>query len=257
MTPALGSRPPVTGSCAVSPWTVCRLASPYSSMTRRLICQRPSGRRRGVDPSLLPRRFAAMERVGLCLAEVPPDGVQALSWEVIRVEVLFERVAGLDIGKESLCVCVRTPGPRGRRVSRTRPFATTTRSLEVTRDWLLAQSVTIAAMESTSTYWKAPFCCLEEVLEVWLLNAAHIKAVLGLAAGMITALIGLDAGAVDRRRHHRCAGPRAGRRGRLPLIQPTAPDRQPGRRRPGIADDRAILTTEPAAPPCTRPKVLT
>jgi hypothetical protein len=30
--------------------------------------------------------------------------------EVIRVEVLFERIAGLDIGKESLCVCVRTPG---------------------------------------------------------------------------------------------------------------------------------------------------
>lgn len=30
-----------------------------------------------------------------------------------------------------------------------------------------------------STYWKAPFYCLEEVLEVWLLNAAHIKAVPG------------------------------------------------------------------------------
>src|SRR5205807_9836826 len=26
-------------------------------------------------------------------------------------------------------------------------------------------------------YWKAPFYCLEEVLEVWLVNAAHIKAV--------------------------------------------------------------------------------
>src|SRR4051794_17030849 len=30
--------------------------------------------------------------------------------------------------------------------------------------------VTVAAMESTSTYWKAPFYCLEEVMEVWLLN---------------------------------------------------------------------------------------
>ncbi|MGY1829050.1 IS110 family transposase [Geodermatophilus sp. SYSU D01180] len=94
------------------------------------------------------------------------------------MEVLFERVAGLDIGKASLTVCVRTPGPRGRRAE-TRTFATTTRSLEVMRDWLLAQGVTIAAMESTSTYWKAPFYCLEEVLEVWLLNAAHIKAVPG------------------------------------------------------------------------------
>ena len=99
--------------------------------------------------------------------------------EVIGVEVLFERVAGLDIGKESLCVCVRAPGPRGRRVSQTRTFKTTTRSLVVMRDWLLAEGVTIAAMESTSTYWKAPFYCLEEVMEVWLLNAAHMKAVPG------------------------------------------------------------------------------
>ncbi|MCW2898623.1 MAG: transposase family protein [Streptosporangiaceae bacterium] len=32
-------------------------------------------------------------------------------------------------------------------------------------------------MESTSTYWKAPFYCLEEMMEVWLANAAHIKAI--------------------------------------------------------------------------------
>ena len=30
------------------------------------------------------------------------------------MEVLFERVAGLDIGKETLTVCVRTPGSAGR-----------------------------------------------------------------------------------------------------------------------------------------------
>ena len=34
-------------------------------------------------------------------------------------------------------------------------------------------------MESTSTYWKPPFYCLEEVMTVWLLNAAHMKAVPG------------------------------------------------------------------------------
>jgi transposase len=92
------------------------------------------------------------------------------------VEVLFERVAGLDIGKATLTVCVRTPGPRGRR-SEVRTFPTTTRALESMRDWLLACGVTVAAMESTSTYWKAPFYCLEEVMDVWLANAAHIKAI--------------------------------------------------------------------------------
>src|SRR3954453_9788847 len=92
------------------------------------------------------------------------------------MELLFERVAGVGIGKASLTACVRTPGPRGRR-SEVRTFATTTRALEGMRDWLLSCGVTVAAMESTSTYWKAPFYCLEEVMEVWLANAAHIKAI--------------------------------------------------------------------------------
>ena len=95
------------------------------------------------------------------------------------MEVMFERVAGLDVGKESVTVCVRMPGPRRSAARETRTFKTTTGSLRVMRDWLVESGVTIAAMESTSTYWKPPFYCLEEVMEVWLLNAAHMKAVPG------------------------------------------------------------------------------
>jgi transposase len=94
------------------------------------------------------------------------------------MEVMFDRVAGLDVGKESVTVCLRIPGPRGRR-SETRTFKTTTGSLAVMRDWLVEAGVCIAAMESTSTYWKPPFYCLEDVMDVWLLNAAHMKAVPG------------------------------------------------------------------------------
>jgi transposase len=94
------------------------------------------------------------------------------------MEVMFDRVAGLDVGKDSVTVCLRTPGSRGRR-SETRTFKTTTGSLQVMRDWLVEAGVRIAAMESTSTYWKPAFYCLEEVMEVWLLNAAHMKAVPG------------------------------------------------------------------------------
>ena len=65
------------------------------------------------------------------------------------MEVMFDRVAGLDVGKETVAVCLRTPGPKGRRRAETR-------------------------RESTSVYWKPPFYCLEEVMEVWLLNAAHM-----------------------------------------------------------------------------------
>jgi transposase len=95
------------------------------------------------------------------------------------MEVMFDRVAGLDVGKETVTVCLRTPGPRGGRRSETRTFKTMTGSLQVVRDWLVEAGVSIAAMESTSAYWKAPVYCLEEQMTVWLLNAAHMKAVPG------------------------------------------------------------------------------
>jgi hypothetical protein len=70
--------------------------------------------------------------------------------------VIFDRVAGLDVGKETVTVCVRTPGARGGRRSETRTFKTMFGSLRVMRDWLVEAGVSIAAMESTSTYWKPP-----------------------------------------------------------------------------------------------------
>ena len=94
------------------------------------------------------------------------------------MEIMYDRVAGLDVGKATVTVCVRTPGRRGRH-SEIRTYKTTTGSLQLMRDWLLECGVQIAAMESTSTYWKPPFYCLEEVMETWLLNAAHMKAVPG------------------------------------------------------------------------------
>jgi transposase len=36
------------------------------------------------------------------------------------MDVWFDRVAGLDVGKASVTVCVRTPGPDGRRGAETR-----------------------------------------------------------------------------------------------------------------------------------------
>src|SRR5688500_6191033 len=117
------------------------------------------------------------ERVGLCPGRGPSGRRPSVSRRRRDpMEVMHERVAGLDIGKATLTVCVRTPGPRGRH-SETRTYPTTTRALGSMRDWLLERGVAIAAMESTSTYWKPAFYCLEEVLEVWLCNAAHIKAV--------------------------------------------------------------------------------
>ena len=54
-----------------------------------------------------------------------------------------------------------------------------TRSLVVMADWLCECGVELAAMESTATYWKPVFFCLEDRMECWLLNAAQMKAVPG------------------------------------------------------------------------------
>jgi transposase len=95
------------------------------------------------------------------------------------MDVLFDRVAGLDVGKTSVTVCVRTPGPDGRRSAETRTVSTMTRSVEFMADWLVECGVRLGGMESTATYWKPVFYCLEDRLETWLLNAAHMKAVPG------------------------------------------------------------------------------
>lgn len=50
------------------------------------------------------------------------------------MEVLVERVAGLDIGKADLKARVRVPGPRGGRRQEVRTFARTTGSLLRLRD---------------------------------------------------------------------------------------------------------------------------
>lgn len=73
------------------------------------------------------------------------------------MDVLVDRVAGLDIGKAIVVACVRTPGPNRKRVSEIRTFRTMTRSLVVMADWLVECGVTQAAMESTSTSWKPVF----------------------------------------------------------------------------------------------------
>ena len=95
------------------------------------------------------------------------------------MDVIVDRVAGLDVGKASVTVCVRTPGKGRSRTNEVRTFSTMTRQLQVMAAWLVENGVTLAAMESTATYWKPPFYCLEEHMETWLLNAAHIKAVPG------------------------------------------------------------------------------
>lgn len=95
------------------------------------------------------------------------------------MDLMFDRVAALDLAKASLTACVRVPGPRGGRSSTTRTFVTTVGGLLVLRDWLVAERVQVVSMESTGVYWKPAYYLLEDTVECWLLNAHQVKTVPG------------------------------------------------------------------------------
>ena len=95
------------------------------------------------------------------------------------MEILYPRCAGLDVHKESVAVCVLTPGPQAEPDKQIQQFGTTTGELRRLRDWLGAHGVTHAAMESTGVYWKPVFNILESACQLILVNARHVKQVPG------------------------------------------------------------------------------
>jgi hypothetical protein len=52
------------------------------------------------------------------------------------VELMFESCTGVDIGKDEVVACVRTPGTGGKgRAEQTRTFSSFTSALEAMADW--------------------------------------------------------------------------------------------------------------------------
>jgi transposase len=105
------------------------------------------------------------------------------------VDVLIECCAGIDIGKDEVVACVRTPTPNGRgRQKRTRTFSSFTTSLEVMADWFAAEGVTEIAMEATGSYWKPVWYVLEDrSFALKLVNAHHVKILPGRKSDVLDA----------------------------------------------------------------------
>jgi len=98
------------------------------------------------------------------------------------VELIVERAAGLDVGKDEVVACIRVPDPAGagrgrrRRRQEVRTYPTFTSGLEALADWLQAEGVTQVVMEATGQYWKPIWYVLEERgLELLLVNARHVR----------------------------------------------------------------------------------
>jgi transposase len=94
--------------------------------------------------------------------------------EVVVVEVVHARCAGLDISKKDATVCVRIAGAGRRRTLETvTTWSAMTNQVLVLREHLLSEQVTCVVMEVTGDYWKPFYYLLEDLLgvEVVLVNA--------------------------------------------------------------------------------------
>jgi hypothetical protein len=66
------------------------------------------------------------------------------------VEIVYERVAAIDVGKKVIAVAVRTPGERaGKRRQQVRKYNTFHQTLAEMVSWLSSQGVTHVTMEAT------------------------------------------------------------------------------------------------------------
>lgn len=98
------------------------------------------------------------------------------------MDVVHPRVAGLDVHKRSVQVCVLQSGPAGTVERTDRGFATMVDDLTGLAAWLTAEGVTHVVMEATGVYWKSVYNVLESEADfaaILVVNPEHIKAVTG------------------------------------------------------------------------------
>lgn len=100
--------------------------------------------------------------------------------EVVVVEVVVPRCAGIDVSKRDAKVCVRVQGRGSKKTSaQVTTWAATTPQIMKMRDTLVEQQVELVVMESTSDYWRPFFYLLSEQLEVMLVKASDVRALPG------------------------------------------------------------------------------
>ena len=99
------------------------------------------------------------------------------------MQVLYQRCAAVDVGKDVIAVAVRLPGdgPDGRQIIK-RTFKTFYGVLAEAARWLSALGVTHVAMEATGIYSMPVYHALIEhgdFTQVLVCNAGHVKNVPG------------------------------------------------------------------------------
>ena len=91
------------------------------------------------------------------------------------MEVVLDRVAGLDVHRDQVTACARVPRSSAGRSSVVAEFSTTAGGLAALGSWLSDAGVSHVAMEATGIYWRPVFFALEDSFELMLVNAAHMR----------------------------------------------------------------------------------
>jgi transposase len=93
-------------------------------------------------------------------------------------QLRHDRVAGIDVAKESAAVCVRLPPAEGRtrRTSHLQTVPATVPAVEALAAELTAAGVQMVSLESTSDYWRIWFLVLEDAgLQVQLVSSSQAR----------------------------------------------------------------------------------
>src|SRR3954447_15672929 len=132
------------------------------------------------NPNLSPPARRGAPRANCSTLRGRPGGMSFPSEKPrATMDILHRKCAGFDVHKKTVVVCVRSIDPDGAVRKQVRTFGTMTANLLELADWLDAEGVRHAAMESTGIYWKPIWHILEGRFELMLVNAHHMKQVPG------------------------------------------------------------------------------
>jgi transposase len=95
------------------------------------------------------------------------------------MEVIHQRVGGLDVHKKTVMACRRRLLAEGQVESEVQEFGTTTAQLRSLAAWLAMWGCTHVAMEATGVLWVPVWNVLEDQFQLLLANARHLKKVPG------------------------------------------------------------------------------
>jgi transposase len=95
------------------------------------------------------------------------------------MDIIYQRVAGLDLHQKTIVAAVRWINAAGQAETELRTFNTMTRDLLAMSDWLADLGVTHVAMEATGVLWKPVWNILDGRFELLLVNPHELKQVPG------------------------------------------------------------------------------